>query len=121
VAKRARSGTTVDQARAIALALPDAAEAPSYGTPGFRARGKLFARLLPDGESLVVRVEPDQRDLLLAGDPAVFSVTPHYLAYPWVIVKLAAVDRGLLAELLAEAAQLAAPPKPRGRRRPSPR
>ena len=39
---------TVDDVRRIALALPATAEKPSYGTPGFRVRDKLFARVHDD-------------------------------------------------------------------------
>jgi hypothetical protein len=34
-----------DDVRELALALPQAKEKSSYGTPGFRVRDKLFARI----------------------------------------------------------------------------
>jgi len=36
---------TEDDVRRLALALPEVAERPSYGTPGFRVKDKLFARI----------------------------------------------------------------------------
>ena len=110
---RSKNGTplTLVDVRRVALALPETSEAPSYGTPAFRVRKKLFARMLDDGVSIVVKCDFDHREFLVESRPDVFSVTPHYLAYPMVIVQLATVGRDLLAEILAEAWRHAAPPK----------
>jgi hypothetical protein len=89
--------------RRIALALPGVEETTSYGTPAFRVRGRLFARLHQDGEHLVVRARPDQREALIAADPKCFSVTDHYRDHPWVLVRLSAASRTALAEVLTEA------------------
>jgi hypothetical protein len=93
----------------MVASLPETAEGPCYGTPGFRARGKLFARLREDGESLVVRVDPSERDLLLEADPRCFYVTDHYRDYPWVLVRLPVVEADVLADMLERAWRLAAP------------
>jgi hypothetical protein len=106
--KRARS-LGIEDVRELALALPDTSEKPSYGTPGFRVADKLFARVLDDFASIVVFVDLDQREMLVASQPQIFSVTPHYQGYPMVIVQLATVGRGLLADLLEEAWRLRAP------------
>jgi hypothetical protein len=105
--------------RRLALALPDVDEAPSYGTPGFRRKGKLFARLHQDGESLVVRADAEERDALIDAEPGVFFVTDHYRGYPWVLVRLTAASEPLLKEVLANAWAWAAPKtkaKPKRRR-----
>jgi len=98
-------------ARKLALTLPEVEESTSYGTPAFKVRGKLFARLHQDGESLVVRI--DQRELVMRmqADPVTYYITDHYLNYPWILVRLASVSRDDLGELLKEAWQLVAPPK----------
>jgi len=95
--------------RALALAVPGVEEGTSYGTPAFKVSGKLLARLHQDGESLVVYVEPDARDLLLRADPEAFYLTDHYAAHPWVLVRLARVQRGPLAVLIEEAWRSRAP------------
>jgi hypothetical protein len=105
---RRRAGVTLARFRALALAVPGAIERPSYGTPGFRAKNKLFARVLPDEGHAVVRMTREQRAAMLEALPEVFSLTAHYEAYDWVIVALAAVDEGLLVDLLTEAASVAA-------------
>jgi hypothetical protein len=96
--------------RALALALPETTEKPSYGTPGFRVRDRLFARLRDEGEVLVVwRESPDEKDFLVEAEPEEFFTTPHYDGYPNVLVRLDAVDREELAELLEESWRLRAP------------
>ncbi len=95
--------------REIALALPEVEEGPCYGTPGFRVRGKLFARIWEDGETLVLKIDLDARELLLAADPEVFFLTDHYRGYPYVLVRLPAVDPEQLRELLEDAWRLSAP------------
>ena len=112
--RRAKAApVTAQTVRELALSLPDVQEGPSYGTPGFRIRGKLFARLHQDGESLVLKVEFDLRDFLMQADPATFYITDHYRGYPMVLVRLSTVRRDQLAELLEEACRTAAPKRQR--------
>ena len=109
--RKARNGVTLAGARRIALALPETEERPSYGTPGFRVKGKLFARMHQDEESLVVRIETDEREALLEADPGTFFITPHYEKYPWIQVRLSRVEHEVLEDLLEDAWSLRAPPK----------
>src|SRR6516165_3552395 len=92
----------------LALALPEVEESTSYGTPAFKVRGKLFVRLKEDGESIVVRIEEADRALRLQADPKAFYITDHYVAYPWMLVRLSAVAQDDLAELLRDAWRLQA-------------
>jgi hypothetical protein len=66
-------------------------------------------RLRDDGETLALRVDPEERLALVHEQPEIFYVTPHYQDYPFVLVRLAAADREELEELLAEAWLLSAP------------
>ena len=100
---------TPDDVRELALALPETTEKPSYGTPGFRVKDRLFARLHQDGESLVLRVDMDEREALAQAEPDKFFWTPHYDRHLWIQVRLAAVDREELSELLRDSWQLRAP------------
>jgi hypothetical protein len=105
---------TVDALRRMALALPDAEEK----APAFEVRGVTFVRLLDDGASAAVAIDPDERALLAAADPETFLVTPRYAPYPMMVVRLERVDPQELWALLAGAwsrvAQrpLAAAPRP---------
>jgi hypothetical protein len=113
-----QTGPAVFQiARKLALALPEVEESTSYGTPAFKVRGKLFARLHQDGESLVVRIDQRERVMRMQADPVTYYITDHYINYPWILVRLASVSRDDLGELLKEAWKLVAPPKPSASRK----
>ncbi len=99
---------TEDDVRELALALPDTTEKPSYGTPGFRVKDHLFARIREEGVLAIWVESLEEKDFLIEGDPEKFFTTPHYDGYSMVLVRLDAVDREELAELLSESARLRA-------------
>lgn len=105
------TGCSWDDVRGFCVDLPGAEEGTSYATPAFKVKKKLFARFHQDGESLVVRVEPDERELLMDANPAAFYITDHYLDHPWMLVRLAVVDAESLHDLLESSWRLSAPPK----------
>jgi len=92
-----------EDVRALGLALPGVVEGTSYGTPALKVNGKLLARLKEDGETLALRVGFEERQALVASNPDVYFVTPHYEDYPMVLVRLGAADTDELRELLEEA------------------
>jgi hypothetical protein len=100
---------TFETVRQLALTLPGVEESTSYGTPAFKVRGKLFARFHQDGESLVLAVDFDQRELMMAEQPEIFYITDHYLKYPWILVRLAKVRADQLPDLLHMAWRRATP------------
>jgi hypothetical protein len=100
---------TEDDVRAIALSLPETVERPSYGTPGFRVKDKLFARVREPGVLVLWVADEAEKDFLIRAEPEKFFTIPHYDGYPSVLVRLAAVDRDELAELLADAWRVRAP------------
>ena len=81
----------------------------SYGTPAFKVKGKLFARLHQDGESLVVGVDFEERAEMMDADPEKFYITDHYLNYPWMLVRLSKVRPDQLRDLLIASWRRAAP------------
>jgi hypothetical protein len=95
-----RKGVTAQTARRLALELPSAVEGPCYGTPGYRVKGKLFARLHEDGATVVVGVDRDTREGLMQANPAAFFITDHYRNYDWMLVRLAAVTCNELSDML---------------------
>lgn len=106
--------------RKLAMALEGVEESTSYGTPAFKVRGKLFLRQQEDPDTLVVRTDLEQRDDLLAADPKVYYLTDHYVAYPWVLVRMSRVHPDALRDLVGLAHKLAKPKvKPGARRRKS--
>jgi hypothetical protein len=100
---------TWDTVRELASALPDAEEGISYGTPAFRVRGKLFARFHQSGESVVVRIDFYERAMRMRADPKAFYITDHYLKYPFMLVRMSAVRREDLRDLLEESWRRCAP------------
>ena len=101
---------TLEDVRRVALSLPDTIEKPSYGTPGFRVKDKLFLRIRTDAEGGLVVFVADlgEKEALLQSDPKKFFTTPHYDGYPTVLVNLAAVDGDELRELITDSWRLKA-------------
>ena len=104
-----RTMASESDVRDIALSLPETEERPSYGTPGFRVKDRLFARIREPGVLLVWVGDEGEKDFLLRAEPDTFFTTPHYDGHPSVLVRLAAVDRDELAELLTDAWRARAP------------
>jgi hypothetical protein len=94
----------------IGLRFPEVEVATSFGTPALKVRGKMICRLRTNPDALVLRViDLGDREALLQGQPDVFFSTPHYDGYPYVLVRLEAVDPAELAELIEDAWRLRAP------------
>jgi hypothetical protein len=102
---------TFEAVRKIALALDNVEEGTSYGTPAFKVRGVLMARLRDDLGALVVRMSIDDREELIAADPKTYFITDHYLNYPWILVNLARVHPDAMRDLLRAAWRSAAAEK----------
>jgi len=105
---------TEDDVRRVALSLPATSEKPSYGTPGFRVKDRLFARIREEGEGdvLVVWVaDESEKQGLVSSEPAKFFTTPHYDGHPIVLVRFDGIDIEELRELLTESWRLRAPKK----------
>jgi hypothetical protein len=101
-----------DDVRDVALSLPGAVEQPYNHLPGFRVRGKLFARVHEQPDAIFVKcVDIAERDGLLDAEPEKFFITPHYSGYSGMLVRLSAIDHDELAELLTESWRLTAPKK----------
>jgi hypothetical protein len=107
----AREPVNFDTVRQLALALPGVEEGTSYGTPAFKVKKKLLARLREDGETLAIMIEFGDREFRLQTNPDVFYVTDHYAGYPMILVRLAKVDPDDLRELVRGAWRMVAPKK----------
>jgi hypothetical protein len=109
---------TLEEARAIALALPGTSEKVSWGSLHWRVRDKGFAwerpltrpdraalgDAAPSGEILGVRVaDLAEKDALVAAEPDVFFTVPHLDGYPAVLVRVAAIDLDELTEVITDA------------------
>lgn len=109
---RAARGLTFAHVRKMLLAFPGVVEGPCYGTPGFRVSKKFFTRLHQAGDSMVVKVSSiDERDMLLEAEPTVFHITEHYRDYPALLVRLKAIEPGVLRAMMERNWRLLAPKK----------
>jgi hypothetical protein len=93
---------TSEEARRIALSLPEATEQDHHGRPSFRIAGRIFATLWDEDHMNVMVDEP--------GILTAVQSHPDVCAEVWwgkrlaaVRVTLTASDEGLLAELLSDA------------------
>jgi hypothetical protein len=98
--RRRQRGVTYATVRRLGLALDGVEEGTSYGTAALKVRGKLMLRLKEDGETIAIRTDFDERDVLLRLDPEAFFLTDHYRDYPWVLVRLARIAERPLGDLI---------------------
>ena len=98
---------TFDTVRELGSVLPDVVDGTAYGAPALKLMGKILAcaptNRSADANSLVVRIDPEQRAELLRQDPDVYYITDHYAPYPTVLVRLSKIGRADLKALLHDA------------------
>ena len=105
--------TTLEQARAAALALPEAFEADHHGRASFRVAGRVFATVPAPGR-LNVMVDPDGVRTYVERDPQAYSEVWWGARLAAVAVELSHVELDELRELLADAWERRAPARLRG-------
>ena len=86
-------------------ALPDVEVATRYdGAKVLKARGCFMAGIAThesaEPDTLVVRSDPADRELLLEDAPDTYYVTDYYRRYPLVLVRLSRIDAEALREVL---------------------
>ena len=114
---------TPDEFRRIALSMDAATEGAHMGHPDFRANGKIFATLYPDGASGMVKLTPDQQQDFMSADAAAFApASGAWGRQGSTTVQLALVDEDKLGEAMTIAWQntvkAAAPAKPKRATKP---
>jgi len=109
VTARKKKGLTFAGLRKLALAFPGVEEGTSYGTPAFRVRKKLLARIHDETGSLVLLTDIEQKEVLLAADPKVFHTTPHYDGHGAILIRLDRVDPRDLEQLFEDVWRARAP------------
>ena len=97
-----------DEARELALALPEAVEQDHHGRPSFRVAGKIFATQW-DQEHLNVMLDEGGIRSAVHGDPDTFEEIWWGKRLAAVRVDLRRVEARALANVLEEAWELRAP------------
>lgn len=102
-----KKAVTFDAVRKIGLTFPGVDESLAYGAPALKVRGQLMACIpshhSAEKDSLVVRVDFDDRAELLAAAPDIYYLTDHYIGYTGVLVRLRRINPGALRDLLGMA------------------
>lgn len=100
----ASRGVTFDAVVKVGLTLPDVELATAYGAPALKAGGRLMATMATnksaEPDSLCLCLDVTERDGLLEADPATYYLTPHYVDFPCVVVRLKALHRDAVRDLL---------------------
>jgi len=114
---------TFDTVRTLGLSLPDVVDGTAYGAPALKLGGKLLACMpsnkSAEANSIVVRIDLEQRAELLREHPETYYITDHYAPHPTVLVRLSKITRTDLKELLRDARRFvsSSTPKSAGRKR----
>jgi hypothetical protein len=95
--------------RKLALALPEAVEQETWGTPTFRVRKKIFVMFSDEQREAWVKSTHDEQRALTQMDPDTFFVPPYVGPSGWVGVRFRTVDRDEMRELITEAWRMTAP------------
>jgi hypothetical protein len=96
-------------ARRFALALPEAVEQETWGSPTFRVRKRIFVMFAEEQREAWVKSTHDEQRALTQMDPDTFFVPPYVGPSGWVGVRFRTVDRDELRELITEAWRMTAP------------
>jgi len=104
---RSAGGATFADVRKIALALEGVEDATAYGSPCFKLNGRILAGIAinkaAEPNTLMIRMPIDERDELIAEQPDIYYLKPHYEPYPCLLVRLSKVHRDALKDLLTGA------------------
>jgi hypothetical protein len=97
---------TPEEFRRIALSLDGATEGAHMGHPDFRANGRIFATLYPDGLDGMVKLTPEQQqDFVNAESEAFEPASGAWGRQGCTTVRLAAVNEEQLGESMTLAWQ----------------
>jgi hypothetical protein len=118
---------TIDDARRLALALPEVSEGARHGSRTWYVNGKGFAwersfskadikrfgeATAPDGPILAVLVSDlSEKEAVLAANPTAFFTIPHFDGYSAVLIQLVKVTEKALQEAIVDGWLACATPK----------
>lgn len=100
--------SSMNQARDIALGLPEATEVDHHGIASFRVRGKIFATV-PDDHHIRIMLDENGIRSVTAEFPSVCQEFYWGKKLACVVVTVKAATTGLLRELLKDAYRRKAP------------
>ena len=103
---------TVDDVRELARILPRAYEVLVRDRVKFRVGRIVFLAFSRDETTMGFAFPKEERDALVASEPHKFEMPPTSdLRYHWVVVRLAAIDRTEMREIVLDAWRMVVPKK----------
>ena len=106
--------------RKLALSLPDAAEGPHFESTAFLVKGKIFATLNTGTGRAVVKLLPEQQDVMTTAEPTIFQRVPNYWGNKgWTSMHLARADKSAVESAVRAAwSNITAPKTVKPRKKP---
>ena len=103
---------TKAEARKVMLAIPGTDERLWFNQPSVFIHDRFLAKTHHKEEAVTLQVgSMEMRDMMLEAEPKLFYITDHYRKFPFVLVRLSALTKTVLKDMLVgRAAQLAAMP-----------
>jgi hypothetical protein len=94
-----------DTVRRLVRGLDGVEESTAYGSPCLKVGGHMFACVAinkqAEPNTLMIRLSSvEEREALIAEQPEVYYLKPHYEPYPCVLVRLGRVHADALRDLL---------------------
>jgi hypothetical protein len=98
------------EARKVMLSIPGTDERPWFNQPSVFIHDRFLAKTHHKEDAVTLQVgSMEMRDMMLEAEPELFYITDHYRKFPFVLIRLSALTKTVLKEMLVgRAAQLAA-------------
>ena len=100
------------EARKIMLSIPGTDERLWFNQPSVFIHDRFLAKTHHKEDAVTLQVgSMEMRDMMLEAEPGLFYITDHYRKFPFVLIRLSALTKAVLKDMLmGRAAQLAAMP-----------
>ena len=110
------------EARKIMLSIPGTDERLWFNQPSVFIHDRFLAKTHHKESAVTLQVgSMEMRDMMLEAEPELFYITDHYRKFPFVLLRLSALTKTVLKEMLVgRAAQLAAMPAKKAAKRKKP-
>ena len=105
-------------ARKVMLSIQGTDERLWFNQPSVFIHDRFLAKTHHKENAVTLQVgSMEMRDMMLEAEPELFYITDHYRKFPFVLVRLSALTKTVLKEMLVgRAAQLAAMPVKKARK-----
>ena len=100
------------EARKLMLAIPGTDERLWFNQPSVFIHDRFLGKTHHKEDAVTLQVgSMEMRDMMLEAEPKLFYITDHYRKFPFVLIRLSALTKTVLKEILVgRVAQLAAMP-----------